>query len=306
VRRSLASFYLILQGLGVAAWWALLWLRPAARAPFLPPHNDPTALLAFAAPDLAFIAVGSLLAGLFLRRGNGWALPLTWLTAGAVDYATVYVLMWSALTGGGWLGFVMMAPTAIVSTTLALDLAAEKLPLFRQAGPASPAWNVVKTLLQIVAFWSFFLALLPTFLVSIEAQMGWARFAFAGQRPLAAALFLALSALGLWSGLTMARRGDGTPLPLDATRRLVLGGPYAYVRNPMAMAGLGQAMAVGLALGSPLVLVYAGLGAAVWNWLVRPSEEADLARNFGEGYQAYCRAVQCWIPRWQPYRGSQG
>jgi protein-S-isoprenylcysteine O-methyltransferase Ste14 len=240
---------------------------------------------------------------LLLRRGSGWALPALWLVAGAVDYATLYVLVWAALGGGGWLGFVLMAPTALISTTLALDVAAAQLPLFRQAGPASPRWNLIKTFLHIVAFWSFFLGLLPSFLVNIEKQMGWPQFAFTGQRALALLAFAALSALGLACGWIMARRGDGTPLPLDATRRLVISGPYAYVRNPMAMAGLGQALAVGIGLGSPLVLGYVALGGAVWNWLVRPSEEADLVRHFGDEYERYRQAVKCWIPRRRPYLG---
>jgi protein-S-isoprenylcysteine O-methyltransferase Ste14 len=303
VRRPLASLYFLLQGFAVAAWWALLALRPDARALFLPPHNDASALLAFAAPDLALLAVGSLVTSLALRRGSGWALPVSWLVAGAVDYATLYVLVWAALCGGGWLGFVMMAPSALISTTLALDLAAAQLPLFRQAGPAPARWNLIKTFLHIVAFWSFFLALLPSFLAHVEKQMGWPQFAFRGQTVLAAAALAALSALGLGCGWIMAHRGDGTPLPLDATRRLVISGPYAYVRNPMAMAGLGQALAVGIGLGSPLVLAYVALGGAVWNWLVRPSEEADLVRHFGDDYERYRRAVKCWLPRLRPYLG---
>jgi len=302
VRRSFASVYFVLQGLAVAAWWTLLTVEPAARSPFLPPGNHPSALLAFAAPDLSLLAAGSLLTGFLLVRGSGWALPVMWLVAGAVDYATLQVLAWSALADGGWLGFVLMAPTALLSTALALDLAAGQLPLFRQAEHASPRWNVAKTLLQIVVFWTFFLAVIPCFLLHIESSLGWPRFALAGQRPLAAVLFAALSALGLVCGWTLAHRGDGTPLPLDATRRLVIAGPYAYVRNPMAIAGFGQGVVVALGLGSWLVLAYATLGSAIWNWVVRPSEEADLARNFGAEYERYRAAVTCWIPRRWPYR----
>lgn len=303
MRRPLASSYFLLQGLSTVAWWALLALWPATRAWFLPPHNHASALLAFSVPDLTLLAGGSLVAGALARRGSGWALPLSWLVAGAVDYATLYVMAWAALGGGGWFGFVAMAPMALVSTALALDLAAQQLPLFRQAGAASPRWNVIKTVLYIAAFWSLFLGLVPGFLAQIQAQLGWPRFGFAGQRALATGLFAAMSAFGFGCGWILARRGDGTPLPLDATRRLVMRGPYAYVRNPMVISGLGQAVAVGMVLGSVLVLGYVALGGAMWNWVVRPAEEDDLLGHFGDEYTHYRREVRCWIPRLRPYVG---
>ena len=38
----------------------------------------------------------------------------------------------------------------------------------------------------------------------------------------------------------MVRDGDGTPFPLDHTSKLVMSGHDRYVRNPMAIAGIGQ------------------------------------------------------------------
>ncbi len=99
----------------------------------------------------------------------------------------------------------------------------------------------------------------------------------------------------------MVRYGDGTPLPADCTRRLSIAGPYRYVRNPMAMGSLAQGFAVGLFLGSPLVLLYALAGTLGWNFVVRPWEEHDLEQRFGEPYRRYRDAVRCWIPRLHPF-----
>ena len=44
-------------------------------------------------------------------------------------------------------------------------------------------------------------------------------------RDLGGLLFIAFSSLGLTSGLLMSSRGSGTPLPFDATNRLVATGP---------------------------------------------------------------------------------
>ena len=65
----------------------------------------------------------------------------------------------------------------------------------------------------------------------------------------------------------------------------------------MVIAGLSQGIAVGLFAGSWLVLGYAIAGAPVWNWLVRPWEERDLLRRFGEPYSRYRDGVRCWHGR---------
>ena len=61
--------------------------------------------------------------------------------------------------------------------------------------------------------------------------------------------------------------------------------------------------AVGVFVGSPLVVLYALAGGPVWNAFVRPWEEADLERRFGDPYRRYRAAVRCWVPRLTPYRG---
>ncbi len=78
-------------------------------------------------------------------------------------------------------------------------------------------------------------------------------------------------------------------------------GVCAYVRNPMAISGIGQGLAVALFLGSPLVAVYALMGASLWRFVFRPLEE-DLRKNFGADYENYCETVRCWIPNRQPFK----
>jgi protein-S-isoprenylcysteine O-methyltransferase Ste14 len=288
----------------VALWWLLLRL-PAAQPLFLPPGNDASALHAFAAADLLLLALGSALAALLLARRNPWALPLVWLVAGAIDYATIYTIGWAWLANGGWLGVVLMAPAALLTTIFALLVAGEQLPLFRRARAASSTWNLAKTLLQIALFWTGLLALLPLLLTRVQLALRIPLWRFGGQRPLALALFLLVSTLSLASGVNMSRRGEGTPLPLDGPRRLVTSGVYAYVRNPMALMGLLQGLSVALWLGSVMVLAYTLFGALLWNFLVRPLEEEDLERVFGAAFVRYRQAVRCWIPRLTPYRDAE-
>jgi protein-S-isoprenylcysteine O-methyltransferase Ste14 len=115
--------------------------------------------------------------------------------------------------------------------------------------------------------------------------------------PVGAALLVLASALGLSSAFVMSTRGKGTPLPSAMPNHLVVAGPYRWVRNPMAVAGIAQGVGVGLMLSSWLVVAYAVIGSVLWNYAVRPSEEADLERRFGAEFQRYRATVRCWIPR---------
>lgn len=167
--------------------------------------------------------------------------------------------------------------------------------VFRPARPAGPARNLCRTLAQIVVFWGFFLGVLPALLLWLEDRLAVPQ--FPGWPWLGTAAFAAASLAGLWSAWTMAWEGEGTPLPTDCPRRLVLGGPYAWLRNPMATAGISQGLAIGIGFGSWSILLYSLCGAIGWHWLVRPAEEEDLRNRFGSDYEEYRRQVPLWIPR---------
>ncbi len=183
-----------------------------------------------------------------------------------------------------------------------------RCPNPRQSSTSSVAINVAKTLFQVVVFWGFFLACLPWAIEFAEERLGFDRYDFpsTATRLVGGGLFLALSALGFGCGMMFAIRGGGTPLPLDGTTRFLVLGPYRYVRNPMAIAGIGQGISVGLYLGSPFVMLYGLTGAFAWQSFARRWEEADLVSRFGETYEEYRRQVRCWIPRLRPYAKIDG
>lgn len=173
---------------------------------------------------------------------------------------------------------------------------------FRRAQPGSAWRNVGKTFLQTLLFWGLFLGLIPLALRALERDvLGVPALRFAGQEWVGFLGFAMMGALGIWSGVTMALHGEGTPLPLDHPNRLVVRGPYCHVRNPMAIAGLSQAVCVGVAWGVWSCVPYALIGGVLWNALARPPEEHQLERDFGEAYVAYKAQVRCWWPRLRPY-----
>ena len=96
--------------------------------------------------------------------------------------------------------------------------------------------------------------------------------------------------------------GFGTPAPVAPTVRLVVGGLYRYVRNPMYLAVGAMIAGQALLLARPILLLYAAAFAAVVFAFVRLYEEPTLARRFGAEYEDYCRAVPGWWPRLRPWR----
>jgi protein-S-isoprenylcysteine O-methyltransferase Ste14 len=95
--------------------------------------------------------------------------------------------------------------------------------------------------------------------------------------------------------------GLGTPAPIAPTQRLVVGGLYRYVRNPMYLAVGSTIVGQALLLGRPVLLLYAAAFGVVVAAFVRWYEEPTLNRQFGEQYESYRRAVPAWWPRKEPW-----
>lgn len=295
VRRT-AAFYYLVQGLAVIGWWTVLFASPESRVYFQMEARSQTSLLAFWLADLSFLGIGSLAAAWLCFRRHTYCQIAAWFVTGAVSYAAVYALAFAMITGYGWLGVTLMLPAMIWSGVFAVGMTFEKT-MFRRAADTSTNWILVKTLTQIVVVWSIILVLFPYLLTILEDRIGVPRLQFAFQKPIAALSFVSLSSLGVYSAIVMSRIGKGTPLPLDHATKLVVVGPYAFVRNPMAVSGIGQGLAVALFLGSPLVALYALMGSAIWQFVFRPLEEDDMAERFGTLYQEYRQNVRCWFPR---------
>lgn len=98
--------------------------------------------------------------------------------------------------------------------------------------------------------------------------------------------------------------GIGTPAPAAPTERLVVGGLYRYVRNPMYLAVGAAIVGQALLLGRPVLLVYAVAVTLANVAFVRWYEEPTLHRQFGSDYDTYRHAVPGWLPRLHPWHGD--
>ena len=92
------------------------------------------------------------------------------------------------------------------------------------------------------------------------------------------------------------REGSGTPAPVAPTDRLVVGGLYRHVRNPMYVAVVGAILGQALVLGQPVLALYAAVAGAGMAAFVRWYEEPALAQRYGDDYDAYRRTVPAWRP----------
>ncbi len=300
VRHS-AAIYFAVQGVAVIAWWLVLYFVPSTRQHFVLEKTSETSLMAFWLADLSFLGIGSLATAVLCWRDHEYSRIAAWFVTGAISYAAVYCFAFTLITDVGWLGVTLMFPSMIWSGVFAVGLSFEKT-MFREAAETSTNWILVKTLTQIIVIWSVILVVFPYLITIVEDKLGITRLQFPFQRPLAAVVFVAISSLGVWGSIVMSRIGKGTPLPLDHAKHLVVLGPYGFVRNPMAVSGVGQGLAVALLLGSPLVAAYALMGSLVWQLIFRPLEEDDLEIRFGDEYVEYCKNVKCWIPRFSAYQ----
>ena len=98
--------------------------------------------------------------------------------------------------------------------------------------------------------------------------------------------------------------GAGTPAPVAPTDRLVVGGAFRFVRNPMYVAVLAVVLGQALLFRSAGVL---GYGAVLWATMagfVVAYEEPVLSERYGDQYDEYRRHVRAWLPRLTPWAGA--
>ena len=157
------------------------------------------------------------------------------------------------------------------------------------------AFALLRTLIVAPAFISLWMYFVPRWLAGSHA--------FDDPRPLGWIVVAIGAAIGLPCVWQFAWRGLGTPAPFDPPRRLVISGPYRFVRNPMYL-GMGTAL-IGEGIVFPkittLMLTMVIVLAVAVSAFIMLYEEPTLRRLFDGDYENYCRNVRRWIPRLRPF-----
>jgi protein-S-isoprenylcysteine O-methyltransferase Ste14 len=127
--------------------------------------------------------------------------------------------------------------------------------------------------------------------------LGSSFFRWAGAVLIVAGLMPLVGSFGwfAWEGL-------GTPAPIAPPIRLVEGGLYRHVRNPMYVAVVVMLLGQALLFADRRVLVWAAVFWLMCHLFVLLYEEPTLARTFGGAYETYRANVPRWIPRLVPWK----
>lgn len=116
---------------------------------------------------------------------------------------------------------------------------------------------------------------------------------------------LALIGLGLglraWAG---GCAGAHTRRAVIEAPRLITGGPFAYVRNPIYLASVILGLGMVALIGDPWLLgLYAGVFVLLYGAIV-PAEEKFLREKFGAEYTRYCAHVPRVFPRLRAWKDA--
>ncbi len=117
-------------------------------------------------------------------------------------------------------------------------------------------------------------------------------------------LVIILAGLGLFIATVrmFIMIGNGTIMPWDPTRKLIVASFYRYVRNPMILS------LIILQVGEALLFTSFGIFVlAILNFVINTAyfiyfEEPGLEKRFGAEYIEYKKNVPRWIPRSKPWR----
>ena len=236
---------------------------------------------------VGWVVMWGLLAALVARR---LPVPVVVLAAALIDLAGMPAMRPIVVLGQNWLvGELVALGVCLVPALLLAAWTRDGAHVGRRAA------------LQAFTFGGLALVVLPQIILE---QTGGSWSALADRKPWVVGLIgqcvAALGLLGLSAVQEFATRGDGTPVPFDPPSRLVMSGPYAYVRNPMQLSAALVLLSWGALLGSWWVAAGGAMAVIYSAGFATGDESADLERRFGNAWSCYRSLVRPWCPRWRP------
>lgn len=130
----------------------------------------------------------------------------------------------------------------------------------------------------------------------VARKLGFGRFEFALQAPLAVALLSAgLLLMVVAVASFVSAKTTVNPLAPSRASRLITTGAFRFSRNPIYLGDLLVLTALAVWLGNAVnVALLAFFAWYITRFQIVPEERA-LARLFGDSYAAYCARVRRWL-----------
>ena len=136
---------------------------------------------------------------------------------------------------------------------------------------------------------------------NIDRQLGLPSIVFGLSSSLLGGIFILLGlAYALWSIIDQLFLARGTPLPVMATKKLLITGPFKHCRNPMSFGTLLLYFGIGIFIGSISAIGMVLIFMILLITYIKKIEEQELELRFGEEYLAYKKETPFIIPRISP------
>ena len=101
----------------------------------------------------------------------------------------------------------------------------------------------------------------------------------------------------LWTLRAQKEIGKGTPMPLKATRNLVVQAPYSFTRNPLAFGMINFYIGISIIISSISSLVIVSIFSILILVYIKKIEEKELAQRYGVEYLSYKKSTPFLIPQ---------
>jgi protein-S-isoprenylcysteine O-methyltransferase Ste14 len=160
-----------------------------------------------------------------------------------------------------------------------------------------------RAVLHVLGAGGVFLFLIPEVVFAVRPGHRWDALLFepAWLRNLELQAIALLGVVGVSAVQEFAQRGNGTPIPYDPPKQLVVSGLYRYISNPMQLSCALVMTAWGWVLRNPWVAAVGimsflySLGLAAWD------EGEDMRVRFGKPWEEFRNNVKAWRPRLTPW-----
>jgi len=167
-------------------------------------------------------------------------------------------------------------------------------------------YSLPQRLLASLAAGVLFAFLLPFTLYRLvprlDAVLGLPALAFGAGNLIIGGVLVAVGLFyAFWSIGDQLFTAKGTPLPVMATQKLLVSGPFRQCRNPMAFGTMAAYLGISVFAGSILSILVVLILSGLLIWYIKRVEERELAERFGQAYLDYKQSTPFLIPR--PGRG---